>query len=446
MNRADYVAAIENRLGGDRLLWFGTRATDASSLLALEQFSGAFSLISPIGPRARSDFVESCLELHSGRRPDLNSYSVDDDRSGAAATLRRDLARAWRSGTYLAPYRPSDFLSSTYFPRLGTSGYLGMFHGRQSAFEHKPWVESSLRARGVLTIPWQYFADDDVDLIDEAVYVGPRVIRANHSDGGIGVMMLQAGRKAKDYLPRHDDLFVAVAPYLDPNIPLNVGGCVFRDGTVTVHSPSLQLIGINQCTSRRFGYCGNDFSRLSEVLEEARLHELETMVKDVGVWLHSCGYLGAFGIDALLHEDRIHLTEVNPRFQGSTEASASIDRSLGIPDILLEHVGALLGLDAPPSQQSMTEVALAQAGEGRRLSHVVCYSRGAGRCTKTDCTVPDTDSYQVLCLPAEQVVVEDEAMLLKLSWPDSVTDDGFSLHSNVASTVAQLTERLFKAI
>ena len=52
---------------------------------------------------------------------------------------------------------------------------------------------------------------------------------------------------------------MSVTAFLADAVSVNVGAVVFPGGTVAVHPASIQLIGIEPCTSRRFGYCGNDF-------------------------------------------------------------------------------------------------------------------------------------------------------------------------------------------
>ena len=86
---------------------------------------------------------------------------------------------------------------------------------------------------------------------------------------------------------------------------MNVDGCIFRDGTIHIRHPSLQLIGIPSCTNRSFGYCGNDFAfAVANVLGEKGLSELETITQHTGEWLYTQGYIGAFGVDAMLYDKK----------------------------------------------------------------------------------------------------------------------------------------------
>jgi hypothetical protein len=443
-NRSGWIHEIERLIGRRRLLWFGTRGTDALPLLSLRQFSGVFSLVAPLGLASWNDSQETCLELLSGRRVDLNSYTIDEDSSSEARELHRRLVAALEPGTVLAPYRPCVFLSSAYFPRMEFTTYLGMFIGQQAAYEHKPWVESELARVGLPIIPWRYFLDEDGPVLAEWMEGRAMVLRANYSDGGRGLTMVQANDDPRLHLPPHTEGFLAAAPFLHPNVPLNVSGCVFPDGTVTVHGPSLQLIGISACTTRPFGYCGNDFAAVGAALDKEALGQLERLVVDTGRWLHTTGYRGAFGLDALYYEGSIWLTEVNPRFQGSSAAAARVANRTGLPDVYLDHLAAFLG--ATPSQQrpSLAEVADLQTEEGARASQIVCYNIGEPRRLRQDVVVPEPDSGTLHGIPDDDVVVETEGMLFKLLVDQPVTRDGFSLSEDVGRTVRDLNHGLFE--
>jgi hypothetical protein len=202
MNRDASIAEITATLKGDTVVWYGTRGIDARPLLNLPGFGGICSLIAPLDRPPCDDWFEVCLERLSGRRVDLNSYDLDEDRSPAVTRYRRQAVDLLRPGTVLIAYRPSDLLSSTYFPQLGAMRYLGNFHAHQSAFEHKPWVETQLSAEGIRTIPWRYFSDDDSALIAEHAPGRSYVIRVNRSDGGSGVIPVGADQSLVDRLPQ----------------------------------------------------------------------------------------------------------------------------------------------------------------------------------------------------------------------------------------------------
>ena len=84
------------------------------------------------------------------------------------------------------------------------------------------------------------------------------------------------------------------------------------------HPPQLlgsmiQLSGLALLNAPPFGWCGN-------IGPVSFSHELNTQLKHVGQTLsREFGLVGLFGIDFIVHENRIWLLEVNPRYTGSVE-------------------------------------------------------------------------------------------------------------------------------
>lgn len=434
-----WLRQIEEKIGNRRLIWFGTRGSDAQSLLRFPQFRWCYSLIAPLG--ALSMATDVCLEAIRGERVDLNNYSTDLDTSASAKRLHRELVQAFDEPAVLITYRPAAFLTSAYFPRSDRVRYLGTFHERQAAFEHKSWVETELQRAGIRVIPWTYFGDDDRALLAEYVTAhGRTVVRANRSSGGVGFMLADHPQEVLEHLPFHGDGFVAASPFLVPNIPLNVGACVFEDGRVTLHAPSLQLIGINACTERPFGYCGNDFARIRELPLKV-LDEFERMTRQAGKWLRGQGYLGAFGVDAIMHGGHLYLMEINPRFQGSSGVGAELSRALDLPDLFADHVAALLGLQSP----TYTRIRLRDlARQQPERAHIICYNRTRARLVRRDVVPPDGQSTNPLYLPEPGMAVAPEGMLFKLVLERSVTSDGQSIEPALTLEIEQLTARLFE--
>jgi hypothetical protein len=443
MDRQSTLNTIQQAIGHRRLVWFGTRGTDAQPLLRIPQFAGVFGLIAPLGVPSWSDENEAYLERLSGERVDLNAYSIDDDTSPSARELHRRLRKAFTPGTLVAAYRPTAFLAAAYYPRIEHTTYLGMFYGSQGAYEHKPWVETELRARGVTTIPWRYFSDDDRQVMLEWMEGRSCVLRANYSDGGIGLTLARPEDEEPLSIPHHAGGFLAVAPLLAPNVPLNVSGCVFRSGETTVRHPSVQLIGPPSCTNRRFGYCGNDFGAVAAVLGETGARELEDLVRRTGQWLRDQGYLGTFGVDALLYGGRVCLTEINPRFQGSSSAAAFIAGRIGMGDVYLDHLSAFLGLPAP-EQVPLWDQAVEQAKPDYRLSQAVCHNIGAPKRMRDDTVVPDLRYGDVTATPDAGIIVRAEAMLFKVLAHEIVTTTGFDIPAWLTADIERLTDQLFE--
>ena len=170
--------------------------------------------------------------------------------------------------------------------------------------------------------------------------------------------MITTPRSLANHIPSHDDGFLCACKFFPDAIPLNLNACIYRDGTITMHGLSEQIIGHPALTRRTFGYCGNRFG-IANRLHRKILDQFEAYIRLTGQWLHRQGYVGVFGIDALFAEDELYLVEVNPRFQGSSYAVGLMDCENNLPDLYLSQLAAFLGLPAP-NPRPLYEVAAGQ--------------------------------------------------------------------------------------
>ena len=439
MKRKEFVQEIERRIGRRKFVWCGILGGNARPLTAVAQFAEAFSIIAPGEvPGA------VCLERLTGERVDTVGFKLQPKESPAHGEFYRRLYASLSEPAVVVTHEASQFFSSLYFLRHEFVQHLGLFYERQVTFDHKPWVESELRKSGVRVLPWRYVSTyDDRALrsaLEDAVRDGPVVVRANRSGGGDGLTLV---RQPEDVPPEWQDRadgFMAVARFLEPSVPLNINACVFPDGAISLHAPSLQLIGIAGSAMGPFGYCGNDFTRVRE-LDGGVLQAFEEMTVLAGRWLASMGYLGAFGVDALLHEGTLYLTEVNPRFQGSSLLSSHLDAALDRPDVFLAHVGAFLGA-AAPDPWSLAALAREQppaaqiVARNTRSEPIVRKGDAEGLPAGVDCWL----------LPDRGVVVHPRALLGRAVVRGAVTEDGWQLHRDVAAWFAELPAMLFEVV
>lgn len=347
MDRASLLADISGRLGRRRLVWAGLRGDDVEPLSDLPQLAGSFTIINTYRNSAHIDSLS--YEDLSGVRVDPEVWDIDEHlHAPETVEFRRAILKALSEPSALLPYRPSNFLSSIWFARRDRCINLGLFGGHQSAFEHKPWVETAVAELDLPRIPWIYVADEEQLRTRSLIHQGPVMLRRSRTSGGEGIVRVNTASELSAQWPHVDEAFVSVAPYLDDGIPVNVGATVWHDG-VTVHYPSVQLIGIEGCVTRPFGYCGNDFGLIRD-FEAETIDAIEYSVKSIGTWLRSQGYLGTFGVDYLVRDGQPLFTEVNPRFQGSTYLSSQLSVERDEPGLPLEHLAAMLGASAPSDQ------------------------------------------------------------------------------------------------
>jgi hypothetical protein len=434
MNRGQLLRLVTKEIGKRQLVWFGTRGDDLESVTDVPQFEAGFSLISAY--RRRASVQALALEDVVGRRVDLDTYDIDDDlRSEAVGELRAALLRTLSKPSAIFTYRPTTFLSAVAFARQDRCRYLGLFKGHQAAFEHKPWLESSISALGVPHIPWSYISDmdqlDALRILDE----GPVMLRRSRTTGGVGLVKVEAQEDLLALWPDEEEAYVSVSPYIDGAVPVNVGAVVWTDG-VTLHHASVQLIGIPGCTNRPFGYCGNDFGAVGALGAEI-LDAMEVVVAILAAWLHRLGYRGAFGADFLVKDGILLFTEVNPRFQGSTHASAQLSVEDDESCLLLEHLAALLGISAPRSRR-LRDLVPADAG----FAHLVVHHTGlepasldAGPVAAAARVLPGFCRADVLTQP--HLTTDSGGTIARITARSSMTGDGFHLLEPWRSAVDQ---------
>lgn len=438
MGRADLLRRLDEALGLRKLVWLGIRGHDAMSLRHLPQFEDCFAVTAPLG--AAQLRVDATLEELTGVRVDLDQYEIDEDHRPALLEFRRLLLESLNTDSVVVNYRPSHLLSNVHFASLDTAQYLGLFKERHSAFEHKPWVETQLAARGIRIIPWRYLAEERRADLASFLTPGPVVLRASRSSGGTGVVLLSDIDQLDASWETRPDALIAVAPFLKDAAPLNVGACVFPDGTVTVHPASYQLIGVPECTNRSFGYCGNDLGLFAQLDPEV-IRQVDDLTRAVGRWLWSQNYVGAYGIDAMVDGGTVYFGEVNPRFQGSTSLTTGACEEAGEADLLLDHLAACLGLE--PDADSARRTLLDWSTILPPVAQVILHNL-----QDAEVAVMDTATLRLRTplpvhtelVPLDGSVVAPGAILARLVAQGSVSVTGYELSAPFRPLVGRLVD------
>jgi hypothetical protein len=365
---------IRKLLAGRHLIWQGIRGEDGKPLLEFPEMSGSFSITAPLGSAEESVRHDVTFESLSGLRPDLDRPDLDVESGRAAEQFRDRFMAALAEPSVVVPYRASRLTSALAFAMTDTLMLAGPLYERQSQFEYKPWVESSIKAHGMPGIDWRYVADEHKADAQRLAEERPQILRTSRTSGGAGVVLAETAEDVARQWPEQQDAFVAVAPFLEGATPLNFSGCVFSDGSVRLHPASVQLIGVAACTSRRFGYCGNDFGAVARLGNDV-LDQVDNLGRAVGRWLHEHRYRGSYGIDALVQDGIVRFLEINPRFQGSSLVSATIASETGRPSLFADHLAAWLDLPPEDAGWSTREWAARQP----HLAQMVIHQSATGR-------------------------------------------------------------------
>ncbi len=435
MNARRRWQRIRELLGDRDLIYVGPRGEDALPLLPLGSQEYVFSLIAP----AESGAPETCLEMATGVRVDLNDYSLDDDWSPPASQFRAALLARFSESCAVIPYSPSRTISRGWLTARDTVLPLGLFYEHQACFDYKPWVESELGNWGVATIPWTYVHSLSSSRVTELLGGdSPVVVRWPRSRGGAGIWLIRDREELAGVAEQSpgEGLF-CVTPYFASAISVNVNACVFPGGSVSIHGSSVQLVGIEICTPRPLGYAGNDFATIAELPPKA-LCSLDMLTRTVGAWLSRHGYLGAFGVDALVIEDRVLFVELNPRFQASSAVASRLDDARDRPDQYSDHIAAFLGLGAS-DQLTLTEL----VKEQEAVSQVMLYNSGEEPVNLQQ--RPELAGGEARLLPASGVFVEPRGLLAAILWKGRVTETGGELREEVGAAVGNLRESFSRA-
>ena len=161
------------------------------------------------------------------------------------------------------------------------------------------------------------------------------------------------------------------------------------------------------------------------------------MTLAVGHWLAERKFLGAFGLDALLYRGEVYLTEVNPRFQGSSLVTAYLDRALDRPDLYQEHLGAYLGL-APADQRSLREI----TAEAPAYSHILRFHTGTEPVQARPGAAADLP-LRCRQIPAPEVKVLPGAIAVQAVVSGQVTANGMCLFEDVDRTLDAIYRELY---
>jgi hypothetical protein len=170
----------------------------------------------------------------------------------------------------------------------------------------------------------------------------PFVVQTATSDSGLGTTIVH----------REEDLHRAFrlagsgslwAARFASNISMNINACVTAHD-VFIAYPSVQLTGLAFGLATMPRYCGNDYAA-TKWLPASAVRDLIEQTHRIGVWLHSLGYRGIYGLDYVMDSDGcFHPVDLNPRWQGSTALLAQAQAIEGRVPLPVLSIADQLGL------------------------------------------------------------------------------------------------------
>jgi uncharacterized protein len=148
------------------------------------------------------------------------------------------------------------------------------------------------------------------------------------SGGGHGITFAQSGQRADDQSMLQE--------YIEGK---SCSSSFIADGReCVIIGVAQQLAGMHQFGSKGFRYCGNILPLPDMLIPEKRNFILERVRALAGFLTREYGLMGVNGIDFILNDGRVCLTEVNPRYSASMEL---IEQAYDLPVFHLHMRAAL---------------------------------------------------------------------------------------------------------
>jgi hypothetical protein len=417
VDSSEALEFVAQKVGDRNLVWVDDLGTETAALLGLKQLSHCYTPLSaPPSERIETLSVEAVTRRRFGGKAPPMTGAL------GVATARWVKSALGKPAVFIS-WMPSALLE-ILMTNTNQVEYVTTSLKTYRTVEDKAYVEAGLRAHpDVNMIPWRQVADTTSRraVLAEALRDGPLVLRSGvpHAGGSGHELILDENKLTESWIAvEHGPIHAG--PYI-PGQVLGMGACVFPDGGVVVHVPQTSLVGIPRTTSLVFGDSGNDIGSIKHVEPEA-IGKLEAAARAAGTWLYGQGFLGAYGIQAIVEGAECHFLELNPRFLSSMRMSTMADIAMGRPSIALDHLMAWFGHDSYPTAP-MNEMIEEQPSSSQIFIHNI----GDLPIWIGQDGVSMPAGFSADILPDRGVVVEPGAIVSVVTSGECVTEDGHSI-------------------
>jgi ATP-grasp domain len=204
-------------------------------------------------------------------------------------------------------------------------------------FDDKIHLHYTLKWMGIETLPTETYQLGNLlyETLEKRVG-GPLVIKLPFGSAGSSVFFADNQERLNEIQQQFCSATVLVQQFR-PGISLNVHAVIFADN-ILLAPPSMQIIGSEVCSLKKFEWCGNDFHVKGSVPDDLITRAL-ALTRKIGRLMKAQGYRGTFGLDLLLDiaHDQVYLLEINPRQQGSTSLLTQLELLNQASSFLIEY-------------------------------------------------------------------------------------------------------------
>lgn len=370
---------IRRVLSGHRFAWFGQRALDC---IGLDDFL-AFELVICCDDGLDADLVAQrtgahiiSLERSTGLRERWSNYSLERLFDGPTAGFSSAALSARDGVSNIVAYCSTDGLERQRDARPHELRILAAPAALKRSLDDKIALRRMLPQLGLAPVSGEIVTLGATDFAALSRSYGlPLVTQFAIGSSGHRTFFIRSEDEFR--LLEHTDTGsqVSVCRYMDGPAP-NIHGVVL-DEVIVLSYPSVQLVGLPECTSWPAGYCGNDYEATRK-LHPTTLGAIYDQARVLGTWLQQVGFRGLFGIDFVTHGTAVFPVDINPRFQGSTQLLTQLESAEGRVPVPLLHVLHFL----PNERKALASAAAAVLQEPVPLSgaQINLHSRERQRC------------------------------------------------------------------
>lgn len=177
----------------------------------------------------------------------------------------------------------------------------------------------------------------------------PFIVQWAHGHTGDGTILVNTREELAFIQEKFPERMARLTNFISgPSFTVNA---IVSKDKILMANISYQITGLQPFTDNQFSTIGNDWGFAKKFLNERDLHQIQTIVGDIGNKLQKDGWKGLFGVDFVMEEKsrKIYLIEINARQPASTTFESQleqIEREKGQKGITTfeAHIRALLDL------------------------------------------------------------------------------------------------------
>jgi len=330
--------------------WMGQRAHDAAAINKILPLD--FIISCDYGLDVPYYFCKDNVFSVEKKIKIRKDWSNEDLKTGLSGDFGKAIYRKWskeEKDINLLCYRSVKRLEQNGRNMKNKLNIFAVSEDMKSYFDNKVMLYKELDNLSLPRIPGDVMKVGEHKFSDLSLELGlPFVVQFPYGSSGHFTFIIREEKQYETLRSEYPETNAVVRKYVD-GVSLNINAVIVTtDKGVKVCSsfPSVQIVGIKECSNFSSAFCGNDYS-LSQNLDKAVLGEVKKCVDITGKWMHSKGFHGIFGMDFLIEGGTVYPVEINPRFQNSTSLHNALNILSGNSEraIFLLHIAKFLQED-----------------------------------------------------------------------------------------------------